>query len=115
MLAGIEPEGTETVRLSRAAREGGGALVTLTTHASMASLRITSQILRESYRWRKTPFGDPAEAQEAMIRVRARSLGWNRSADILVPVIPYDLRMALESGLVDRRGAYKGRRVGRIE
>jgi len=113
VLAGIEPEGTETVRLSRAAREGGGALVTLTTHASMASLRITSQILRESYRWRKTPFGDPAEAQEAMIRVRARSLGWNRSADILVPVIPYDLRMALESGLVDRRGAYKSRRMDR--
>jgi hypothetical protein len=39
-----------------------------------------------------------------MIRVHARSLGWNRSADITVPVIPYDLRMALEPGLVDRRG-----------
>ena len=104
VIAGIEPEGTETVRLSRAAREGGGALVTLTTSASMASLRVTSQILRESYRWRKTPFGDPAEAQEAIIRVHASSLGWNRSADITVPVIPYDLRMALETGLVDRRG-----------
>ncbi|MDQ3674030.1 MAG: hypothetical protein M3365_06620 [Gemmatimonadota bacterium] len=105
VIAGIEPEGTETVRLSRAAREGGGALVTLTTHASMASLRIASQILRESYRWRKTPFGDPAEAQEAKIRVRVRSLGWNRSADFPVPVVPYDLRMAIEPGLVDRRGA----------
>jgi len=105
VIAGIEPEGTETVRLSRAAREGGGALVALTTHASMASLRITSQILRESYRWRKTPFGDPAEAQEAKIRVRVRSLGWNRSADFSVPVVAYDLRMSLESGLVDRRGA----------
>jgi hypothetical protein len=101
------------VRLSRAAREGGGALVTLTTRASMASLRVTSQILRESYRWRKTPFGDPAEAQEAMIRVRARSLGWNRSADILVPVMPYDLRMSIEPGLVDRRGAHKVRRIER--
>jgi hypothetical protein len=108
VIAGIEPEGTETVRLSRAAREGGGALVTLTTHASMASLRVTSQILRESYRWRKTPFGDPAEAQEAMIRVRARSLGWNRSADISVPVVPYDLRMAIEPGLRDRRGVRAG-------
>ena len=105
VIAGIEPEGTETVRLSRAAREGGGALVTLTSHASMASLRITSQILRESYRWRKTPFGDPAEAQEAKLRVRVRSLGWNRSADFSVPVLGYDLRMAIESGLVDRRGA----------
>ena len=105
VIAGIEPEGTETVRLSRAAREGGGALVTLTTHTSMASLRITSQILRESYRWRKTPFGDPAEAQEAKLRVRVRSLGWNRSADFSVPVVPYDLRMSMEPGLVDRRGA----------
>jgi hypothetical protein len=71
----------------------------------MASLRITSQILSESYRWRKNPFGDPAEAQEAMIRVGVRSLGWNRSADFSVPVVAYDLRMSLESGLVDRRGA----------
>ena len=104
VIAGIEPEGTETVRLSRAAREGGGALVTLTTHASMASLRMTSQILRDTYRWRKTPFGDPAEAQDVRIRVRARSLGWNRSAEFAVPVIPYDLRISLDAGLVDRRG-----------
>jgi hypothetical protein len=104
VIAGIEPEGTETVRLSRAAREGGGALVTLTTHASMASLRMTSQILRDTYRWRKSPFGDPAEAQDVMIRVRARSLGWNRSAEFAVPVIPYDLRISLDAGLVDRRG-----------
>ena len=97
VIAGIEPEGTETVRLSRAAHEGGGALVTLTSHASMASLRITSRILRETYRWRKTPFGDPAEAQEVMIRVRARSLGWNRSADFPVAVIPYDIRMSLHA------------------
>jgi hypothetical protein len=65
---------------------------------------MTSQILRETYRWRKTPFGDPAEAQEVMVRVRARSLGWNRSADFPVSVIPYDVRISLEAGLVDRRG-----------
>src|SRR5947207_15390827 len=40
VVAGIEPEGMENVRLSRAAREGGGALVTLTSHTSMASLRV---------------------------------------------------------------------------
>jgi len=39
-----------------------------------------------------------------MIRVGARSLGWNRSADFSVPVVPYDLRVAIEPGLVDRRG-----------
>ena len=104
VVAGIEPAGTEIVRLSRAAAEGGGALVTLSTHASMASLRISSRILRESYRWRKTPFGEPAEAQEAKIRVGVRSLGWNRSADFSVPVLEYELRMVMESGLTDRRG-----------
>ena len=109
VVAGIEPEGTETVRLSRAAREGGGALVTLTSHASMASLRMTSQILRDSYRWRKTPFGDPAEAQDVMLRVRAFSLGWNRSADFPVSVVPNDLRMGLEAGLRDRRGVPAGK------
>src|SRR3982751_1383804 len=104
VIAGIEPEGTENVRLSRAAREGGGALVTPAPHPWMASRRMTSRIRRESYRWRKTPFGDPAEAQEAMIRVRAQSLGWNRSADFPVPVVPYDLRISIEAGLKDRRG-----------
>ena len=46
----------------------------------------------------------PAEAQEVKLRVRARSLGWNRSADFPVLVVPYDLRMSLDAGLVDRRG-----------
>jgi len=34
-----------------------------------------------------------------------RSLGWNRSVDFSVPVVPYDLRMSIEPGLADRRGA----------
>jgi hypothetical protein len=104
VVAGIEPEGMENVRLSRAAREGGGALVTLTTHTSMASLRVSSSILRESYRWRKDPFGDPADAEEAKIRIRAHSLGWSRSVDIPIKVVPFDVRVSLEGGLVDRRG-----------
>ena len=104
VVAGIEPQGMENVRLSRAAREGGGALVTLTSHTSMASLRVTSNIRSESYRWRKDPFGDPATAEEAKIHVRASSLGWSRSVDIPITVVPFDLRISLESGLVDRRG-----------
>ena len=105
VVAGIEPEGMENVRLSRAAREGGGALVTLTTHTSMASLRVNSSILRESYRWRKDPFGDPADAEEAKIRIRAHSLGWSRSVDVSIQVVPFEGRISLDSGLVDRRGA----------
>src|SRR5678815_1551377 len=40
VLDGTEPEGTETVRLTRAVREGGGAFVAITPHPSLAKLRI---------------------------------------------------------------------------
>ena len=90
--------------LSRSAREGGSAFVALTSHTSMASLRLTSRIIPESYRWRRSPFGDPAEARSAMIRVRAYSLGWNRQTEFPIPIETHDQRMSLEAGLVDRRG-----------
>ncbi len=108
VLTGSEPAGTEMVRLSRAAREGGSAFVALTSHTSMASLRLVSKIMPHSYVWRRTPFGDPAEACSASIRVRAQSLGWNRHADIRVPVVQHDLRSTLEPGLPDRRGNRRG-------
>lgn len=104
VVAGIEPEGMENVRLSRAAREGGGALVTLTTHTSMASLRLSSKILGESYRWRRDPFGDPADAEEAKIQIRAQSLGWSRTVDLPIQVVPFEGRISLDGGLADRRG-----------
>ena len=107
VLTGSEPAGTEMVRLSRAAREGGAAFVALTSHTSMASVRITSRILSHSYEWRRSPFGDPAEACSAMIKVRAQSLGWNRQTELRVPVVQHDLRSALEAGLPDRRGLRK--------
>jgi hypothetical protein len=44
------------------------------------------------------------EVQHATIRVRARSAGWNASANITVPVTPHDVRLSLEPGLADRRG-----------
>jgi hypothetical protein len=104
VLAGAEPEGTETVRLSRAAREGGGAFVALTANASLASLRLTSRILPHSYRWQRDPFGDPAEVEDATVQVRARSLGWNAHTQLRIPVMRYDLRLSLDPGVVDRRG-----------
>ena len=102
VIAGAEPQGTEMVRLTRSAREGGSALVTLGTSAAMASLRLTSRLLR--YRWRRTPFGDPAEAQDATVRVHARSVGWNAHVDFPLPVTHHELRLSLESQLADRRG-----------
>jgi hypothetical protein len=104
VLAGSEPAGTEMVRLSRAAREGGAAFVALTSHTSMASIRLTSRILPHSYVWRRSAFGDPAEACSASVKVRAQSLGWNKSTEFRVPVVQHDVRSALEPGLPDRRG-----------
>jgi hypothetical protein len=102
VLAGAEPHGTEVVRLTRAAREGGAALVTLGTSASMASLRLTSRLLH--YRWRRTPFGDPACAEDAVVRISAKAAGWSAHTDFPLPVLHHELRLSLESELADRRG-----------
>lgn len=113
VLTGSEPAGTEMVRLSRAAREGGTAFVALTTHTSMASLRLISRILPDSYDWKRTPFGDPAEASSARIKVSAQSLGWNRHAELVIPVVSFSTRAALEPALPDRRGMRKGGKDGK--
>jgi hypothetical protein len=107
VLSGSEPHGTEMVRLSRAAREGGAAFVALTSHTSMASIRLMSKILPHSYSWRRSPFGEPAEACSAKVKVRAQSLGWNKHTEIQVPIVPHDLRSGLDPGLPDRRGLTK--------
>jgi hypothetical protein len=104
VLSGSEPAGTEMVRLSRASREGGAAFVALTSHTSMASVRLVSRILPRSYSWKSSPFGDPAEASSASVKVRVQSLGWNRETEFRIPIIPFDLRGTLEPGLPDRRG-----------
>ena len=109
VLAGSEPAGTEMVRLSRAAREGGAAFVTLTAHTAMASLRIVSRISPHSYVWTRTPFGDHAEACSANVRVHTQSLGWNRKAEFRMQILPYEVRSALEPALPDRRGIKKTR------
>lgn len=116
VLSGSEPAGTEMVRLSRAAREGGAAFVALTSHTSMASIRLVSRILPGSYVWRRSLFGDPADARSAKVKVRAQSLGWNRHAEFEIPIAPHDLRSALDPGLPDRRGLKKtSRRIEKSE
>ncbi|HEV8447341.1 MAG TPA: hypothetical protein VGQ44_10985 [Gemmatimonadaceae bacterium] len=102
ILAGAEPQGAETVRLTRAAREGGAALVAVGTSASMASLRLSSRLL--NYHWRLTPFGDPADAERADVRIDARSAGWNAHTTFSLAVMNHELRLSLESELADRRG-----------
>lgn len=102
VLAGTEPQGTETVRLTRAAREGGSALVSVGSAASMASLRLRSRLMH--YRWRRTPFGDPADVQDVTVRVGATAAGWSTHATFPIPVMHHELRLSLESALADRRG-----------
>jgi len=102
VIAGIDPQGTEMVRLTRAAREGGTAFVAMTSNASLASLRMTSRLMR--YRWRRSPFGDPAEVQDVTVRVHARTVGWNAHVEFPLQVVQHELRLSLESDLADRRG-----------
>jgi hypothetical protein len=104
VLSGLEPARTEAVRLTRAVREGGSALVTLARETSMASLRLTSRLLPNGYRWRRDPFGGPAEAHLAVIHVRAQAPGWNAQTNLSIPVAPHELRLSLDAELADRRG-----------
>jgi hypothetical protein len=104
VLAGAEPKGQETVRLTRATRDGGSALVALTTHAAMSALKLTSRITPADYRYKRTPFGDPAEITHARVRVNAVALGWKAHAEFVLPVTHHELRLSLEPELADRRG-----------
>lgn len=108
VLSGVEPDATETVRLSRAVREGGGAFVALTPHAAMASLRLTSSILPRGYDWEPGPFGEPAQVRRARVLVHAHSLGWSAKTELELPVSQHALRLGLDAGIVDRRGVLPG-------
>ncbi|CAN5379901.1 hypothetical protein BH23GEM2_BH23GEM2_17540 [soil metagenome] len=116
VLAGVEPHPKETVRLSRAVREGGGAFVVLTSQTAMAHLRVVSRVVPKDYRWRENPFGDPALTDNVLVRVSAQSLGWTAATVVTIPVWHPAARMALDAGVVDRRGTTAGRsRSGRTK
>ena len=103
MAAGSEPAGTETVRLTRATRDGGSALVVLTERGSMAALRITSRLIPHGVHWQHGPFGAAAPI-EVRAEIRARALGWNERAEVTLAVAAYDVRDALDPRPADRRG-----------
>jgi hypothetical protein len=97
--------GREAVRLSRAARAGGSALVVQSSESALAHLRVRTWIEPEGYRWRRDPFGDPVEVESVRIEVEASSLGWSGRTSLDLPVRVHELRLASDPGLVDRRGA----------
>jgi hypothetical protein len=104
VLAGAELAAPQVARLVRAAHEGGGAFVLLTEHSSMAALRLSARIAPEAYRWDHDPFGGPAHVRDVQLDIHVRALGWNARARFPLPVQSHELRLALESGLADRRG-----------
>jgi hypothetical protein len=97
--------GEVPVRLGRAVREGGGALVVVSPDLSQARLRIESRLAAEDWHWRQGPFGEPSEIESAMVEVSARTLGWSGRTRFRMPVLTYRSRLALDPLLVDRRGA----------
>jgi hypothetical protein len=105
VVSGAEVVGPEAVRLGRAAREGGSALVMLTSGVPVAALRLRSRIAPDGYRWRRGPFGEPAEVEAVQLEVRATAMGWSGRVEIVLPVARHDLRLSLDPGLADRRGA----------
>lgn len=105
VLSGVEAVGTEAVRLARAAREGGSALVMMTAGVPVAALRLRSRIAPDGYRWRRGPFGEPAEVEAVQLQVQAAAMGWSARTELVLPVARHDLRLSLDPGLADRRGA----------
>ena len=99
------------VRLGRAVRAGGGAFVALSRESSVAQLRVRSQLVREGWRWRCDPFGEPVDVEAVVVRVEAWSLGWRGRTEFRLPVRGHAERLAPETRLVDRRGA--NRKAGR--
>jgi hypothetical protein len=109
--------GREAVRLSRAARAGGVALVLSVGESALTHLRIASRIRPDGYRWRCDPFGDPVDVTAVRIEVEASSLGWSGRTSFELPVRTHRGRVAPEPRLVDRRGSRRrrsdtGREVG---
>lgn len=94
----------EAVRLSRAAKEGGSAFVSVSAASPIASLRLSSRLPPEGYLWRRNPFGEVVEVKAARVEVEAHSLGWSGRTSFALPVVNRPVRLALDPLLVDRRG-----------
>jgi len=95
----------ERVRLCRAAREGGAALIELSPDPHMAAVRLVSRIRRESFRWCLNGLGEPVDVRSVVMRVEVGAAGWSRESDVELVVTNHEYRMSLESGVADRRGS----------
>ena len=105
VLDGVDPDATAMVRVSRAAHEGGSALVLLTRSTALASLRLSTRALPSEYVWRRSPLGEPATVVAVKLRIEVRASGWSAAAELTIPVWHDQLRLALDTHHPDRRGA----------
>lgn len=105
VLQGARSAEGERVRLTRAVREGGTALVELSDSTAMAALRLRNHVGPDAYAWRTNAWGEPAAVESVRIRVCAAALGWGGEAEVRLPVVCDDLRLSMEPALGDRRGA----------
>lgn len=91
------------VRLARAAREGGAALVALTGHNGFGALRVVSRPRLADYGWRRSRAGEPGDVRSVAVQVEARTSGWRAETVLTLPVRYDDPRLSL-APQPDRRG-----------
>ena len=96
--------GSERVRLCRAAREGGSALVELSADPHMAAVKMWARADPASFGWVTNSMGEPIEIETVKLRVRVMANGWSRESDVVLKVVDHEHTLSVEPGLADRRG-----------
>jgi len=109
VLGAGEIRGTLAIRLGRAVRAGGGALVLITGDTEQAQLRLESRLRIPDLHWSVDPFGNPAALRSVKVRIQAWSMGWSGQTEIRAGITGHTHRLAMEPTLSDRRG---GSRTG---
>lgn len=104
VLAGRGSSGRERVRLTRAAREGGAALVEFSREAHLAAVRISSRIDTADVHWQCNRLGEPVEMEWVRLRVQVLAGGWSRESEVVLMVGNHEHCLSLDPGLADRRG-----------
>lgn len=105
ILSGIDPGQSAMLRLSRMVHEGQGAFVALTDRGLTASIRLSSRFLVDRFRWSIGPFGEVAAVDTVSVEVTVKASGWSERTTFSLPAKAHDLRLSLEPGVADRRGA----------
>jgi hypothetical protein len=104
VLGSGEIKGNLAIRLGRAVRTGGGALVLITRDTEQAQLRLESRLLLSGFHWSVDPFGNPADLRLVTLRVQAWSMGWSGRTELRANLRSHGHRNATEPTLPDRRG-----------